>query len=289
MSSLVGSVQRGLAGLVGRHPLDIAGWNLEESGALRKGCWDGVSSIEDALTQTDSRLAEIAGVTSSDRVLDAGCGFGSTGLYLAERFGCESVGITRSERECEGARKRADARGLAGLARFEIMDYTKTTFENESFDVIYAIESLIYLTDKSLFAREALRLLRPGGRLIVADQYRTKQQPNKVEQRLIKVWSRGYGGFKLITPFEFESVLEGSGFTEVRMIDWTKNILPSSRILFRHSLWSVPYFATRRLLGSKSSSYELHFFRSAQAEFLAFTFGVGAYCVFSATKQASAE
>ena len=285
MAGILREVRHRAHQVVARHPLDIAGWNLDELGALRKGCWDGVDNLADALQQTDARLVSLAGVDGSSRVLDAGCGYGLMGIYLAQQFGCESVGITLVEDECTAARKKAKERGFEDLTRFEVMDFTKTSFESESFDVVFAIESLTYLEDKTPFLAEAFRLLRPGGRLVVADQYRAKESPSPLERRLIARWSRGYGGFKLTTTARFVSAMESVGLSDITVTDWTKEVLPSSKILFRHSLvWSVPDFLVGKLARSHAAEWRYRFFASSQAEFLAFRFGVGTYCVVSARK-----
>jgi len=57
------------------------------------------------------------------RVLDIGCGWGGLGLYLAERFGADVVGITLSEKQLKVARDRAKSTGFGGRARFFLRDY----------------------------------------------------------------------------------------------------------------------------------------------------------------------
>lgn len=57
------------------------------------------------------------------RVLDIGCGWGGMALFLAERCGAEVTGITLSEHQLAIARQRAEAKGLAGRVRFELVDY----------------------------------------------------------------------------------------------------------------------------------------------------------------------
>ena len=56
-------------------------------------------------------------------VLDIGCGWGGMALHLAQDWGCRVTGITLSEEQLAEARRRAEAAGLAGRVRFELMDY----------------------------------------------------------------------------------------------------------------------------------------------------------------------
>jgi tocopherol O-methyltransferase len=269
-----------------RSPFDIAGFDLDESGALRKGCWDGVDSFAEALEQTNANIAVLSDIRSSDdRVLDAGCGLGSTCTYLAENFRCQTVGVTWNEEECKGARSRAERRGVAELTRFEIMDFTETPFESESFDVVLAIESLTWLDDKTRFLTEAFRLLRPGGRLLVVDQYLVNDNPSPFERRIIQRWTKGYGGFKLTTTDRFVSAMEHVGLEDVTMFDWTKNVTPTTSIIFRHSLlWSVNDFLLGVVFRWGRFRRRFAFWSSAQAEFLAFRLGLATYQVVVARK-----
>lgn len=57
------------------------------------------------------------------RVLDIGSGWGGLGLYLAERFGADVVGITLSEKQLKVARQRAESAALRNRARFILRDY----------------------------------------------------------------------------------------------------------------------------------------------------------------------
>ncbi len=56
-------------------------------------------------------------------VLDIGCGWGGTALTLARDHGCQVTGITLSVEQLQEARRRAEAAGLAGRVRFELLDY----------------------------------------------------------------------------------------------------------------------------------------------------------------------
>jgi ubiquinone/menaquinone biosynthesis C-methylase UbiE len=63
----------------------------------------------------------------------------------------------------------ANEKGVADKVLFHVMDYTQTNFADESFDVVWACESMSSASDKKAFIAEAYRLLKKGGRLIVID------------------------------------------------------------------------------------------------------------------------
>jgi cyclopropane-fatty-acyl-phospholipid synthase len=63
------------------------------------------------------------------RVLDIGCGWGGMARHLHKRSGAEVLGITLSEEQLKYARARADALGIGGKVRYELMDYRDLTLD----------------------------------------------------------------------------------------------------------------------------------------------------------------
>ena len=72
----------------------------------------------------------------------------------------------------------AGKKGTGDKTNFEIMNYSATNFPGNSFDVIWGCESICYADSKELFIKEAYRLLKPGGRLVVADGFVTDFKNN---------------------------------------------------------------------------------------------------------------
>ncbi len=66
----------------------------------------------------------------------------------------------------------ANELNLAKRVKFEQTNYLNTGYPAESFDLVWAIESVCYANNKKEFLQEAFRLLKKGGRLIVADFFK---------------------------------------------------------------------------------------------------------------------
>ncbi len=94
---------------------------------------------------------DLSKVSESDHVLDAGCGVGGAALYLAENRNLPVTGITLSEKQLEFSKQNAIKRGLDDKVSFQLMDFTQTSFEDESFDMIWACESVCHTPDRRLF------------------------------------------------------------------------------------------------------------------------------------------
>ena len=117
-----------------------------------------------------SRVAELATARSGDRVLDVGCGTGTLALELARRTpGVLVSGVDADEEMLERARRKSTQAGIALDLRTAMAQ--ELPFADETFDI--AVSSLFFhhlrRADKLAVAAEVQRVLRPGGRLVIAD------------------------------------------------------------------------------------------------------------------------
>ncbi len=100
------------------------------------------------------------------RVLDVGCGWGSFVRHVAENYEVDVVGITLSEPQAEGARRRAEAAGVADRVEIRVMDYRELA--GERFDAIASIGMVEHVGEDQIdiYAQRLAGLIRPGGRLL---------------------------------------------------------------------------------------------------------------------------
>jgi cyclopropane fatty-acyl-phospholipid synthase-like methyltransferase len=137
--------------------------------AIHLGYWpDGAEHL--TFEQAQDGLTRLIGagldLGPGDRLLDVGCGTGQPAALLARENGCGVVGITLSERQ----RATASARAEPGQ-EYLLADLMEMSFPESSFDAACMIESLLHMPDKLGALREVARLLRPGGRLAIADLF----------------------------------------------------------------------------------------------------------------------
>ncbi|PNW45153.1 UNVERIFIED_CONTAM: delta(24)-sterol C-methyltransferase [Euhalothece sp. KZN 001] len=162
-------------------------------------------------------------------VLDVGCGIGGSSRILAQNYGFNVTGVTISPQQV----KRAQELTPDGLsAKFMVDDAMSLSFPDGSFDVVWSIETGPHIPDKESFAKELLRVVKPGGLLVVADwnQRDVRQKPlnaweKPVMRQLLDQWS--HPEFSSIEGFS--ETLEATGFVEGKVItdDWTQPTLPS--------------------------------------------------------------
>ena len=162
-------------------------------------------------------------------LLDVGCGIGGSSRILAQDYGFSVTGVTISPQQV----KRAQELTPQGVnAQFLVDDAMALSFPDASFDVVWSIEAGPHMPDKLLFAKELLRVLKPGGVLVVADwnQRDDRQKPltsweKPVMRQLLEQWS--HPAFSSVEGFS--ELLEETGYVEgeVTTADWTQETLPS--------------------------------------------------------------
>lgn len=211
-------------------------WNLDKSGAMHFGYWDEtVKNFPQSLERENEILAEKAKIKGSDVVLDAGCGVGGSSIFLAKKYGCKVIGITLSKRQAGQAAKNAERNGVANNTEFLVMDFENTTFPDEKFDVVWAIESICHANNKKKFIDGAFRMLKRGGRLVVADGFAVKENYDENEKNIMQKWLSGWGVNFLETIKNFERFLQDVGFQKISFSDITDHVMPSSKRLYKYS------------------------------------------------------
>jgi tocopherol O-methyltransferase len=129
--------------------------------------------------------------------------------------------VTLSAPQAARATEKAQAAGLADRTRFRVGDALATGHPDESFDVVWAVESLMHIADRAAFFAEALRLLRPGGILIVATWSVRDGALTAGEQDLVQAILKHQVMPSLSSRQEHERLCRAAGFAEVVVKDWS--------------------------------------------------------------------
>lgn len=219
-------------------------WKLDLSKALHYGLWyDQTQNLPEALENTNKKIAQVAGIKEHYNILDAGCGIGGTAIYLASIHKCNVHGITLSQKQLNKGQKHVEKNELEHKIKLSLMNYEETQFENNSFDLVYGIESICHSVNKEKFIKEALRILKPEGKLIVIDFFQSKPNMSKKEQHIMNEWLKRWAVDRLSSVEEFVLNARNQGLQVIEKEDLTKNVALSSKKLYHASLLgSVPSF-----------------------------------------------
>lgn len=147
-------------------------WNLNKSMGLHYVIWDkSTKTVYDSIINTNNLLMKIGEIKATDMVLDCGCGIGGSAIYLSKNLGCKVTGVTLSAKQVATAKKLAIENSVDKLVSFCKLNYLETGFEDNSFDIVWAIESFGSSPNKQLFFKEMYRILKPGGKILFADTF----------------------------------------------------------------------------------------------------------------------
>jgi SAM-dependent methyltransferase len=230
----VANAQIGLEQYYSEAGPDYAAWSREfnmHCGYYRNGAnpLDRESMLEQMNAEVLARL-QVDGL-EKPRLLDLGCGLGATLRSFARRLPHASLlGITRVPWQVEHAQALNYAAGCYARVRVIKRDYQDTLLPASSYDGAYALESSCYAhgADKGTLLVEAHRLLRPGGRLVVADGFLGRGQfrgalQRRIYRRLCECWViENFGRLHL-----FIARLEQLGFTNITVEHLQWRVAPS--------------------------------------------------------------
>ncbi len=127
------------------------------------------------------RLGLILDLKPGRCVLDVAAGAGTSAIFLAQRFGCEVVGVDYGPGIVAEATAAAAEAGLSGQVTFRQGDAERLDFEAESFDALICECAFCTFPDKTAAAAEFAHVLRPGGRAGLSDLTRGGPLPQELE------------------------------------------------------------------------------------------------------------
>ncbi len=157
------------------------------------------------------------GIVHGERILDLGCGRGEETLQAAELVGHKGLatGLDLTEAMVAKARENAAQAGLEN-AKFVQGDIETLPFPNDSFDGVMSNCVINHAQDKGKVYREIRRILRVGGRFVVADAVTKVPLPEEVKNDP-EAWAQCFGG--AVTETEYLKAIQAAGFSEIYILN----------------------------------------------------------------------
>jgi tocopherol O-methyltransferase len=164
-------------------------------------------------------------------IIDVGCGIGGSTLYLAKKFGSQATGITLSPVQAARAAERARQADLEAQVKFEVANALDMPFEDETFDLVWSLESGEHMPDKTKFLKECYRVLKPGGKIIFATWCHRETNslagdltPDEIVhlKEIYRVYCLPY----VISLSEYRAIALDCGFKNLLADDWSMAVAP---------------------------------------------------------------
>ena len=259
-------------------------WLNPSNRAIHFGYWDETThNHSESLLNMNRVLAANARPQPGMRMLDCGCGVGGTALWMAEHYDVTVLGITVTPDQVARGNRYAAERGLGDRVRIALQDYTQMALPDNTFDIVYGLESINYARSKKQYLSEAFRVLKPGGRFVVQDGFRADRALTPAEHRLQESWLEGWVVPHLSSLPEFAGYAEEVGFTGVTQRDCTPNVERSCRRLYRVTMACYPIAAGMHRVGLRSDLQHGNV-RAARDQYRALRKGIWGYGIVAGNK-----
>jgi tocopherol O-methyltransferase len=185
-------------------------------------------------------------------ILDVGCGIGGASRFLARAHETARVtGITLSPVQARRATELNVEAGLDGRVENVVCDAMQMAFADDSFDIVWSLESAEHMADKHRLVAECMRVLKPGGTLVMLAWCLRESTPRLrlSERAAIRGIQREYCLPRLAPPSEYQNIMRRVGLRHVKHEDWTARAAPFWREVALTAVASRKGWATLRQYG----------------------------------------
>lgn len=203
--------------------------NQQRSLWLNLGLWREASRYSAACVDLARMVAEAAELKASDTVVDAGCGFCEPARYWLRYWAPALIYcLNNNSFQVDVARWRIADAGLSNRIKVKECDAVRIPLEDSSADRVIALESAFHFNTRAIFMRDALRVLKPGGGLVMADllPIQSVTEQNEYHQMI-----RRHGNIPEANMYDrltLQNIASDMGYTGVETVSLRDQVFPGA-------------------------------------------------------------
>jgi cyclopropane fatty-acyl-phospholipid synthase-like methyltransferase len=201
----------------------------EGGAAVHRAVWGpGVSTRAAAFHYVDELILEtLPPKVATPTIMDLGCGLGASLLYLADRIDMMGEGITISPLQAARAAEMIAESGASARIRCREGNYLSPPDDLAGrSDLTFSIEAFVHSPDADGYFREASRTLRPGGKLVICDDFLASAAPPASPRaaRRLEEFRTGWRIGSLLTVDQVRALAANHGLVLMRDLDLTPEL-----------------------------------------------------------------
>jgi tocopherol O-methyltransferase len=218
-------------------------WKANQTLAFHYGYYEkGFRSHNQAILHMNDVVWGMLGLdgTRPLQILDAGCGVGGTSIYLAKKYPLVNfTGISIAPSEVQFATELAAQNKVTENTQFLQNNFCDTKFPDGNFDGVFALESINYARDTREFFQEMYRILKPGGKLVILDGFRTQKRLSPMMQIAYNLWLSGRVIDDLVSINDCVMLMAEQKFQQITATDISSHTAAS---VIRGVVIGLPFF-----------------------------------------------
>jgi len=184
---------------------------------VHHGVWrTGQETDLEAAENLVEMVASLGRTGQGTEVCDIGCGYGATAKILAGRHGANVTAMTISEVQLAYAIAN---NSVPGKTTFMLQDWYENQLPDARFDVVQSVESMEHMADLPRFFRDAYRVMKPGGRLVICAWMSCENPGSMARSFLLNPIVKEAALAGVRPASEFQAATESAGFTNFQMTD----------------------------------------------------------------------
>lgn len=161
------------------------------------------------------------------RVLDVGCGYGATGMFLASELACQVDGLNVSPNQLMVAKKKVAAAKLSPRVHLRLQDAENFEYPADYYDLVWTMESSEHFADKQKYFRHVHRTLRRDGRLLVA------AWTGSMTRYSVRSVAKHFVCPEICTADDYVGFIETAGMRVQQLMNATKYVVPTWQVCLR--------------------------------------------------------